>query len=216
MGMESANYLYRTRALTTALAADLLAKEMSDLAMINFDAQGFAHNYECRVLAQLSAGQAVTRSFGDPDDSPHQPLLVEVKLISGEVWYGSFRRVFDGCQEALLGCPNPDWVCVVAGGVAYAVAVADPADWRELPVVPTVTAAGYPTAGKLFLASFNVVSAFDSSMKSLWTTDLESHGIEFVGLGADVVEVRAYMPGFDDWVPRAISLTDGVASELKV
>jgi hypothetical protein len=65
----------------------------------------------------------------------------------------------------------------------------------------------------LFIASFNVVSAFDASMKERWATDLESDGIEFVGLDDGALKVRAFMLGFDDWVAKTISLADGAATE---
>jgi hypothetical protein len=183
--------------------------------MLTFDSQGFAHNYECRVLDEFGPGESVAHTFGAPDESQRPPLLVEVIPTAGAQWCGAFRRVFDGCLEALLGCPDPDSVCVVAGGVAYAVPVGDPTGWRDLHVIPAVTAAGYPSSGLLFIASFNVVSAFDSSMKERWATDLESDGIEFVGVDDGKLKVRAFMPGFDDWVVRTISLGDGAATHRK-
>jgi hypothetical protein len=70
-----------------------------------------------------------------PDESQKPPLLVEVIPATGVPWCGAFRRVFDDCLEALLGCPDQDSVCVVAGGVAYAVPVNAPTDWSDLRVL---------------------------------------------------------------------------------
>lgn len=72
-----------------------------------------------------------------------------------------------------------------------------------------MTAFGSPDTGLLFLASFHKVFAVNAHLDIAWTSDLESDGIEFVAVVDGALSVRAYMPGYGDWVSRAISLGDG-------
>ncbi|MDQ6846543.1 MAG: hypothetical protein M3019_03015 [Candidatus Dormibacteraeota bacterium] len=175
---------------------------------------GFRHSFDCHEVVPPAEANLVRIP---PESSAEEGsrLVIGVTPEHGSAWLGAFRRGFDEYLEALLECPDSNSLCVVAGGTAYTVTADDPSQWRELRVIPTVSAMGYGSRGLLFLASFNVVAAFDSAMREAWRADLESDGIEFTGVDERSLAVRAYMPSFGDWIPRSVSLTDGTASEAR-
>ena len=92
----------------------------------------------------------------------------------------------------------------------YLIDTRHPDAWRWLDVViPGVAAFGSPDDGLLFLASFHKVFAVDARLDIAWSVDLESDGIEFAAISDGVLSVRSYMPGYGEWVSRAISVTEG-------
>jgi hypothetical protein len=188
------------------------------MSTVEFRTLGFSPRYRCWARDGVPTQEPVI-SFPDEmptKDSQSARFMVGFACDDGSSWTGSFAREFDGCADLLFACPDPMAVCVVAGGLARVIDVAHPDRAYSLDVVPVTNALGYPPAEVLFVATFNSISAFDAAMKPLWLTDLESDGIEFGEVDAGVLKVMAYMPGFGDWVPRTISMTDGVVSELKV
>ncbi len=179
---------------------------------------GFSVRYRCWARHDVPSQEPVLRFPDEVGTTASQSanFVVGFAPDDGPSWTGSFAREFDGCADLLFACPDPMTACVVAGGLAWVIDVAHPDRVQTLDVVPVTDALGYPRAGMLFLASFNAISAFDAAMKPLWVANLESDGIDFDGIDAGALMVRAYMPGFNDWVSRTVSLADGVASELKV
>ncbi|MFN2582047.1 MAG: hypothetical protein ABR498_04820 [Candidatus Dormibacteria bacterium] len=180
--------------------------------MTDFVDFGFPHAYECRALPEAPPARILETFPANSRADTGDLLVVEVEPQHSTRWLGGFVREFQGCPDGLFGCPDPQSLVVVAGGLAYVVAASDPTTARALPVIPTMTAFGDPSLRVLFLASFDKVFAFNAAMTPIWKSDLESDGIEFVGVADRILSVRGYMPASQDWAARQIPFADDAAT----
>ena len=97
----------------------------------------FPHNYELKTLGSYS--------LVDPAETLHQfptrleegdrlGIYLQVAPKTSPAWIGFFALGFES-QHAVRGvfsCPDPDWLCAVSGGYAYAVDAANPQRWLQI------------------------------------------------------------------------------------
>ena len=178
---------------------------------MDFDDYGLPHDYSCTASQEPPDSEPPIRIPPEPVHDSREYVYVHVFPDDGQPWVAAVLREFgNGLLDAVTATPEPAHACVVSGGGVYLIDTRDRHAWRRLHVVvPGVAAFGSPDHGLLFLASFHKVFAVNAHLDIAWITDLESDGIEFAAVVNGVLSVRAYMPGYGDWVSRAISLTDG-------
>lgn len=182
---------------------------MDDVDFVDY---GFPHDYTCTPSREPPDRETAIRIPPDPVHAAEHYVYVRVAPNGGQPWVAAVLREFgDGLLDTVTATPQLAHACVVSGGGVYLVDTRDHRAWRQLDVVvPGVAAFGSPETGLLFLASFQKVFAVNAHLDIAWTADLDSDGIEFGGVVDGALSVRAYMPGYGDWLSRTISLGDGV------
>lgn len=187
------------------------------MSEMEFRSLGFEVQYRFTALGDEGDREPDFRFPGGMGTGEVAPdaLVVGCDVDNGASWIGSFVHEFDGYPDWIFGCPQPKTAGVVAGGLAWIVDVDDPSSGHTLELVPVVDALGDPETATLFVASLSAVAAFDRSVATVWTTDLGSDGIRFVGLQAGVLSLEVYEPSVGTWVPRDISVADGTLIHME-
>ena len=174
----------------------------------------FASNYEVRLLAASPPVHPVEKLYHYPvelEEGDRAGVYVRVEPQGKSPWTGFFALGFDSdmAVNAICTCPDPDSLCMVAGGYAYVVKASDPAEWFRIEQRP-VTALRVITDPTLVLfAGFTSITALGSSGIK-WTTERlswegisisEIKGNELQGLGWDAIATKE--------VPFAVDLHTG-------
>ncbi len=88
-------------------------------------------------------------------------------------------------------CPNPEWICVVAGGYAYLIDANDPARWEQLeyrPVTAVRAIAGQGSGqGLLIFSGFHSLLAWGRAGKAWQTGRLTWDGIRITEVRGDTL-----------------------------
>ncbi len=92
-------------------------------------------------------------------------------------------------------CPNPQWLCAVAGGYAYLVNTADPAQWEMVEYRPVLTVTPILSQQLLLFSGHQSLMAYGSEGKVWETLRLSWEGIKIlevresslIGLGWDLM-----------------------------
>jgi hypothetical protein len=87
----------------------------------------------------------------------------------------------------VFGCPDPDWVCVVAGGYAYLAPVATPERCTLLGLKPVVAVYSAVEAGLLLFVGFQTIVAWSERGKAWETARLSWEGVRVTEVGAKTV-----------------------------
>ncbi|MGH9570705.1 MAG: hypothetical protein ACRD4F_13750, partial [Candidatus Angelobacter sp.] len=122
-----------------------------------------------------------------------------------------FALGFDSSQvlNAVFSCPDPDSVCVVAGGYAYVVSAIDPAQWLQVEQRPVVEIRSLADLGLTVFTGFTSITALAAGGIA-WTTDrLSWEGIRVTRLADATLEGVAWDALNDHEVPFTVDLNTG-------
>jgi hypothetical protein len=89
--------------------------------------------------------------------------------------------------SGVFGCPNPDAICVLAGGYAYIADVARPEEVTLLAMKPVVAVMEAVEAGLLLFAGFTTVLAWGAGGKAWETGRLSWEGLRWTGISSGVL-----------------------------
>jgi hypothetical protein len=104
----------------------------------------------------------------------------------------------DNVPSGIWACPDPAWICAVAGGYAYLIDTSDPARWEQLPYRPVTNVTVVAEHALLVFTGFQSLLAWGRSGK-VWETGRLSwdglrvtaiHGDTLLGLGWDMTTDR--------------------------
>jgi hypothetical protein len=159
----------------------------------------FAHTWEAEVLASrpliLPARQFVY---------PVQVEEVEQGALEIMVRPAGGARPFlatcalgfagPGVPSGVWACPDPAWICAVAGGYAYLIDTQDPARWEQIVYRPVTAITPVADQQLLVFASFHSLLAWGPSGQRWQTGRLSWDGVRvtavrgetLLGLGWDV------------------------------
>ena len=103
----------------------------------------FPHRYEARMLDGPPPVHPLEKLYHFPvelEEGDRAGSYVRIVPVTGPAWSGFFALGFGSEQvvSAICACPDPDSICVVAGGYAYVVNVTDPAKWLQVEQRPVV------------------------------------------------------------------------------
>jgi len=126
-------------------------------------------------------------------------------------WYGFFAQGFESDQvvNAICSCPDPDSVCVVAGGYAYIVAATDPARWFRVEQRPVIDLRGDLESGLLLFSGFTTITALGREGFRWTTGKLSWEGIEITGISGGKLHGRGWDAMSDKEVPFELDLATG-------
>jgi hypothetical protein len=87
----------------------------------------------------------------------------------------------------LWACPDPQWMCAVAGGYAYLVNTAEPEQWKQLEYRPVTGIRPLPRHGLLLFSGFHSLLAWGAEGIAWKTKRLSWEGIRIAGVEADTL-----------------------------
>jgi hypothetical protein len=106
----------------------------------------------------------------------------------------------DTVPSGIWSCPDPAWICAVAGGYAYLIDTRDPARWEQVAYRPVTNVTVVPEPALLVFAGFHSLLAWGSSGKVWETGRLSWDGLRIVavreetllGTGWDMITDREF------------------------
>lgn len=135
--------------------------------------QPFPSVFECEVLSELSSGNTMRLFYpGAVESGGHDGLNVRVVPREGKEWVGTFAsgRFGRRTTTGVFATPNPEKICVVAGGLAYIVNVANPKEHESIPIVPVVAVRSSAKYRFLIFANYTELLAIGDDGVA-WRTD---------------------------------------------
>jgi hypothetical protein len=99
-----------------------------------------------------------------------------------------------GVPSGIWACPDPAWICTVAGGYAYLIDTSDPARWEQVVYRPVTAITPVPQQDLLIFSSFHSLLAYGREGKAWQTGRLSWDGVRIttirgetlLGLGWDM------------------------------
>jgi hypothetical protein len=174
----------------------------------------FPRNYEVKLLESPPPVHPVEKLHHYPvelEEGDRAGAYVRVVSRRGAAWVGFFALGFDSSQvlNAVFSCPDPDSVCVVAGGYAYVVSAIDPAQWLQVEQRPVVEIRSLADLRLTVFTGFTSITAL-AACGIAWTTDrLSWEGIRVTRLADATLEGVAWDALNDHEVPFTVDLNTG-------
>lgn len=174
----------------------------------------FPHNYEVKLLESYSLVHPAEKLHQFPaqiEEGDCTGIYLRVVPKSFPAWIGFFALGFESEQVArgVFSCPDPDWLCVVAGGYAYAVDTAQPGCWIQIEQRPVVEVRPIPELKLLLFTGFSSITALGES-QCLWTTErLSWEGVSIVEIRGAILHGMGWDAITDKEVPFEVDLLTG-------
>jgi hypothetical protein len=105
-------------------------------------------------------------------------------------------------------CPNPDWICAIAGGYAYLIDTTAPETWEQVEYRPVVEVRSLPEHGLLLFAGFHSLLAYGAEGKRWKTSRLTSEGLRL----GEVRDGRLYGWAWDMRTDREVEFSVDLAT----
>jgi hypothetical protein len=159
----------------------------------------FARNWQATVLDRRPL-IAPARHFVYPaqiEEVERGALELVVRPAAGGDFLATFALGFadPAVPTGVWACPDPDWLCAVAGGYAYRVNTADPRQWEQVEYRPVLDVVPLLQQQLLLFAGHQSLVACGPNGKA-WETErlswegfkiLKIDGQTLVGLGWDLI-----------------------------
>lgn len=139
-------------------------------------------------------------------------LEIMVRPASGEAFLAIFALGFadPAAPTGLWSCPDPDWLCAVAGGYAYLLNASQPAEFRQIEYRPVLQVRSLPAHQMLIFGGHHSLLAWDAFGKSWQTERLSSEGVEITRIEGNRLEGVGWDLITDCDIPFTIDLRTGV------
>ena len=175
----------------------------------------FPHLYEVEEVPELPGnGQPffpVHYFPGSATRSEHDGIWLLIRPENYDQWIGVFASSY-GCNK-VLSLPDPDFICIVSGGLAYIVKATDPSTWQQLPTMSITDVRSIPDAGLVVFADFIRLTAVGPNGVAWTSPRLCSDDLKIVNITSERIEGVGYDPvgsGECD-LPFAVELATGRA-----
>lgn len=174
----------------------------------------FPHNYGVTLLESYSLVHPAEKLHQFPaelEEGDRSGLYLRVIPKESAVWIGFFALGFESTQVAhgIFSCPDPDWLCVVAGGYVYVVDTANPSRWMQIEQRPVVEVRPVPDLKLLLFTGFTTITGLGAS-RQLWTTErLSWEGVHITEIRGKVMHGFGWDAITDKEVPFEVDLLTG-------
>ncbi len=130
------------------------------------------------------------RIEGEEDALARGAVQVMVKPAAGGAYLLTCALGFKdpSMPSGVFGCPEPEEICVVAGGYAYLAKVAAPESVELLAMKPVVSVVSAEEYGLLVFVGFTAVLAWGSEGKAWETERLSWDGVRVTGIEGGVLK----------------------------
>jgi hypothetical protein len=124
----------------------------------------FPRNYDVKVLPSAPPVHPIEKRHHYPielEEGEGPVLYLRILPQRGPAWFGMFASGFDSAQvmNAVMSCPDPDCLCVIAGGYAYVVNASHPEHWFRIEQAPVVEFITVVSKQLILFAGFTSVTA---------------------------------------------------------
>ena len=173
----------------------------------------FPHNWSAEILPRrpliLPARQFIYPK--QAEDIERGALEVMVRPSSAESFLATFALGFAdaAAPTGLWSCPDPDWLCAIAGGYAYVVNTRQPEQFEQIEYRPVLLVRALPSHSLLIFAGYHSLIAWGTDGKIWQTERLSSEGIEIGRIEDDRLEGIGWDLITDRDVTFAIDLRTG-------
>jgi hypothetical protein len=89
--------------------------------------------------------------------------------------------------SGVWACPDPAWLCAVAGGYAYLVDTHDPGRWEQVVYRPVIAVTPVAEHDLLIFSSFHSLLAWGRSGKAWQTSRLSWDGLHITGIRGEML-----------------------------
>jgi hypothetical protein len=168
----------------------------------------FPHNYEAKLLEAAPPVHPVEKVYHYPaelEEGDRTGAYVRVLPATGAAWAGFFALGFESAHLAnsILSCPDPESVCVVAGGYAYVVKTSDPQQWFQIEQRPVTEVLALPDLGLLAFIGFTSITAIRAAGIAWTTGRLSWEGVRVSNIAGTTLEGQ----GWDAVTDREVAFT---------
>lgn len=174
----------------------------------------FRRNYSVQVLESYSLLNPAEKLYQFParlEEGDRTGAYVRVTCGKSLAWMGFFALGFDSGEVAsgIYSCPDPDCLCVVAGGYGYIVNAPSPEKWRQIEQRPIVQVKAVPELKLLLFVGFTSISCLGEA-NHLWTSErLSWEGISISNIGGAVLHGMGWDAITDKEVSFELDLLTG-------
>lgn len=151
------------------------------------------------------------------EDIERGALEVMIRPADAEPFLATFALGFadPSAPTGLWSCPNPDWLCAVAGGYAYLVNTKDPEEFEQIEYRPVLLVHAVPSNSLLIFAGHHSVLAWGTHGMAWQTERLSSEGLEITRIEGERLEGVGWDLMTDRDVPFAIDLRTGSRVQIR-
>jgi hypothetical protein len=173
----------------------------------------FPHNWTADMLPQrpLILPQ---RQFVYPrhaEEVERGALEVMVRPANAETFLATCALGFadPAAPSGVWSCPDPAWLCAVAGGYAYLVNTAEPEQFAQVEYRPVLDVRPLPDQGLLLFAGHHSLLAWDAQGKAWQTARLSWEGVEITRVEGDRLDGVGWDLHTDRDMPFTVDLRTG-------
>jgi len=158
-----------------------------------------------------------TRQFTYPrqaEEVERGALEVTVHPAAGELFLATFALGFadPAVPTGLWSCPDPAWLCAVAGGYAYLMNTAAPDEFEQIEYRPVLKVRALSNHGLILFAGHHSLLAWGAHGRAWQTARLSWEGVEITRIEGDRLEGTGWDMLTDRDVPFTVDLRTGAHS----
>lgn len=174
----------------------------------------FPRNYEIKLLKAAPPIHPVEKLYHYPvelEEGDRAGAYVRIQPHGKQAWTAFFVLGFDSDQaiNAICSCPDPDFLCVIAGGYAYVVKTSEPAQWFRIEQRPVTALRALQEQQLILFAGFTTITAL-SATGIAWTTQrLSWEGISMGEVAGDQLHGAGWDAIANKEVPFLVDLHTG-------
>jgi hypothetical protein len=116
---------------------------------------------------------------------------------------------FAGAVTGVWACPDPGWMCAVAGGYAYLINTVDPQQWARIEYLPVTEIRPLPEQKLLLFAGFHSLLAWGGGGKAWQTARLTWEGLTITGIRGNTLFGLGWDMHSDRELEFEVDLTTG-------
>jgi hypothetical protein len=154
----------------------------------------FPHDWQATVLERRPL-IAPARHFVYPREVEEVErgaleLIVQPPVHGGQEFLATFALGFadPSAPSGVWSCPDPRWLCAVAGGYAYLVDTADPKQWRQIEFRPVLAVTPLLSQRLLLFSGHQSLMAFGPEGKAWETGRLSWEGVKILDVNGDTLK----------------------------
>jgi hypothetical protein len=175
----------------------------------------FPHTWTAEILSQRPL-ILPTRQFIYPqhaEEVERGALEIMVHPAGARPFLATFALGFADpvTPTGLWSCPDPGWLCAVAGGYGYLVNTSAPEQFEQVEYRPVLKVLPLPEHGLLIFAGHHSLFAWGEQGKAWQTARLSWEGVEITHIEGDRLEGTGWDMLTDRNVPFTIDLRTGLS-----
>jgi hypothetical protein len=147
----------------------------------------FPHDWQASVLDRRPL-IAPAKQFVYPqevEEVERGALQVLVRPAQAPEFLATFALGFadPAVPTGVWACPNPQWLCAVAGGYAYLIDTTNPEEWHMVEYRPVLAVTTVLSQQLLLFSGHHSLTAYGPSGKAWQTGRLSWEGLEILEIG---------------------------------